>query len=279
MVDVIAQRQRWLPAGRKHHAPMLEGLDGDVTVRDAQSGQPVAIQAMLDDETIAMRRDLRKMIQAVRWDDAGEGGNQTRLNGMRYMSRVFGYTEAKPLRQRYGCSPSVLYRGEPHLARLLDALAQRFWAVFARRWPDVAERHRAIVEANVHSDWRVGGTPWTSGIINNTAALPYHRDSGNLDGTLSAMLSVRKHVKGGGLHLPEYDVTLAVPNGSLIIFDGNTVWHGVTPFVFQRKDAYRYTLVWYAKAGFREAGAAADEAERAAGLATASADNRAAAGR
>lgn len=268
-LELLATRHDWKPNDRKHQAPMVDGLDGDVTVRDAQSGQIVAIQAMLDGETSELRRRLRRMIQAVRWDDgAVSGTSQARLNGMRYMSRVFGFTEPKPLRKRYGCSASLLYRDHPELAGLLDALAQRFWDVFTERWPEAATQHEHIVRGLVHPDWLVGGVPWTSGIINNTAALPYHRDSGNLDGTLSAMLSLRNRVKGGGLHIPEYDVTLAVPNGSLIIFDGNTVWHGVTPFVFQRKDAYRYTLVWYAKAGFREAGAAADEAARAADEAT-----------
>ena len=82
------------------------------------------------------------------------------------------------------------------------------------------------------------------------------------------MLSVRRHLNGGHLFLPEYDVALAVPDSSLVMFSGQTIWHGVTPFFPTRHDAYRYTFVWYAKAGMRECGCREDEAHRAAIKAT-----------
>jgi hypothetical protein len=63
------------------------------------------------------------------------------------------------------------------------------------------------------------------------------------------MIAARRGVEGGLLHLADYDVYLAVPHGSISIFDGQSVLHGVTPFRRVSSDAYRYTIVVYAKAG------------------------------
>jgi hypothetical protein len=77
------------------------------------------------------------------------------------------------------------------------------------------------------------------------------------------MLVLRRGTEGGHLHLPEYDVTLAVPNNSVTIFNGQQEWHGVTPMQVQG-NGYRFSLVWYAKTGFTAIGSQADEARRAA---------------
>jgi hypothetical protein len=69
---------------------------------------------------------------------------------------------------------------------------------------------------------------------------------------------------GGNLHLPEYDLLLGVPNNSLILFDGQGTWHGVTPMVAEKKDAYRFTIVYYAKRKVCDCVAADLELQRAA---------------
>jgi hypothetical protein len=65
------------------------------------------------------------------------------------------------------------------------------------------------------------------------------------------MLAVRHGIGGGLLYLADYDVYLAVPHGSISIFDGQSVLHGVTPFTITSHDAWRYTLVAYAKTGMK----------------------------
>jgi hypothetical protein len=83
------------------------------------------------------------------------------------------------------------------------------------------------------------------------------------------MLAVRHGIEGGMLYLADYDVYLAVPHGSISIFDGQSVLHGVTPFSVSSHDAYRYTLVCYAKSGMKACSPnPEDEAERAAIRAT-----------
>jgi hypothetical protein len=83
------------------------------------------------------------------------------------------------------------------------------------------------------------------------------------------MIACRHGIDGGILYLADYDVYLAVPHGSISIFDGQSVLHGVTPFVVTSHDAWRYTLVAYAKSGMKSCSPdPADEVERAAIRAT-----------
>jgi hypothetical protein len=88
------------------------------------------------------------------------------------------------------------------------------------------------------------------------------------------MIACRHGIDGGMLYLADYDVYLAVPHGSISIFDGQSVLHGVTPFTVTSHDAWRYTLVCYAKSGMKSCAPTPElEAERAA-LRTTDADRR-----
>lgn len=259
------------PAGKMDHAPVVAGYDGDVRFVDPD-GNTVAVQIMeaLDNDR---RTELARVLRyAISWSDASKSyASQARLSGIRYPLRTFGFTEPKPLRRRYGCAASSFYEDHPATAALLDDVSGEWWKLLQEHVPAVAERQLEVMAA-IHPDWWLGGAPWTSGIINKTSALSYHRDAGNLKNTWSVMLTLRRHMNGGALYLPEWDFAFAVPDGSLIMFEGQTYWHGVTPFHPTRADAWRYTLVWYAKAGIRSCGCRADEAHRAAVRATAARD-------
>ena len=82
------------------------------------------------------------------------------------------------------------------------------------------------------------------------------------------MLALRSGVDGGCLNVPEYNVTLGIPDRSLTIFNGQQAWHAVTPFYYRNKDAYRFTLVWYVKDHIRQCVCLQDEPKRAALAAT-----------
>ena len=71
-------------------------------------------------------------------------------------------------------------------------------------------------------------------------------------------------MKGGFLHLPEYNVALACADKSLALFNGQAVWHGVTPMAIEdHQEAYRYSMVYYAKSACQACGSATEEAGRA----------------
>lgn len=220
-------------------------IDGSARLIDADTDETVALH--LTGREISNGPSLARAMRHVRWDGMTPGANEYRLSGICSMHRTFGTAPPVPLRRRYGCSRCRFDDEYPALTGMLADAARAAWVQFATQAPDEARKHTELTDI-VLPAWRFGGTPWTSGIINNTAVLPYHRDAGNIGGSWSAMLALRRGVSGGLLHLADYDVWLAVPDRSLTIFDGQSILHAVTPLSVDGSGAYRYTVVWYAKA-------------------------------
>jgi hypothetical protein len=216
-------------------------------VVDADSGEVVAVQIVNDTlKDISARLSL--LLRHLPWQaPINATGNESRASGIVITHHTFGFTPPVPIRRRFGCSKSALNASHPDVIDVLDEFSSYAMAEFEGQLPDEAARTVQAVEALVPEAWRMKGSPWTSGIINNTASLPYHKDSGNVVGSWSAMLGSRSDVSGGYLHLFDYDCYFAVPDGSLSLFDGQGVVHGVTPMRAESFDAYRYTTVCYAK--------------------------------
>lgn len=272
MREIIVHRKEWKPNDRRHQAPILDGLNEPVTLIDGDSGEKLAVQYLLGDRFMDERRRLARQLRlGTEWNDKKQlkpSNGSSRLNGMRYENRTFGTVAPAPLRQRYGCSHAAFNFEYPDAYKTLGIMTEVAWEILEAEMPNHAANHRLLVEEAINTDWWINDVPWTSGIINNTAALPYHRDRANIKGTLSSMLCLRSKVGGGHLDLPEYGVTLGIPDGSLTMFDGQDVWHGVTPLINEWVDAYRYTIVLYAKSGCKACGCAENEALRAARRAT-----------
>jgi hypothetical protein len=113
-------------------------------------------------------------------------------------------------------------------------------------------------------DWRLTDHAlWTSGVINKESPLPYHRDGNNFD-AWSVMPVVRRGVRGGHLHLPEYDMVVPCRDGYAVAFYGKRLVHGVTPMERTTPDAYRVSVVYYALRGLKDCHTFAAETARAA---------------
>jgi len=273
MLDVLSSRISWVPEYKNQKAPGLRDASADtMRVIDRNTGNPVAAQLNLRTIATEEKYRLRSHLEKLRdWDDKKQvkvSNGSARLSGIRYESRVFGVTPPAAMRLRYGCSYSTFNKQHPEIYAILTRIIQRAENLLAEYMPLAYEKHQALVETNVHPDWRIGSSHFTSGIINNTAALPYHKDSGNIKGTLNVMLCLRSGVGGGSLHLPEWDVNFAIPDWSITTFDGQMFWHGVTPFTRTKKESHRYTIVFYAKQAVTECVSFQDEHARAAYRAT-----------
>jgi len=268
--ELVLKRADWRPEYARQRAPdtlPIEPVNDDLIVRE-ETGRILLAQVRIDDgdDLQTLTRILRFRL---RWDDGNSSTkSQGRLSGIRYRSRVFGFTEPKPLRKRFAASAAKLHEESPEAGAIIVQRTACLHDLLTEVAPEEARLHDELVTGVVHPDWLLDGKPWTSGIINCTAALPYHTDSGNIKGSWSAMLALRRDVDGGWLHLPEYGLALGIPDRSVTLFDGARTWHGVTGFKMRRADAYRFTLVWYAKQGFAKVGAAADEVARGARHAT-----------
>lgn len=270
MQTVSAEYKEWKPENRNQRAKSeidAEHLEGETILTDSD-GSVVACVLELTGEA-GKRADLlgRTIQRGITWDVPTANGG-ARLSGIRYGNRTFGTTAPQPLRRRYGCRQSAFHAERPDVVGLLGEVFHGAWETFKESLPEAAEATDQKTTADIHDDWRFAGTPWTSGIINDNASLPYHKDSGNLIGSWSAMIVLRHKAEGGALHLPEYGVTLECFDKSLVFFDGQALWHGVTPIKLKNKEAFRRSIVMYSKNACKNCGPAHLEAARAAKEAT-----------
>ncbi len=241
------------PGLRRTYAPepTCDVATGEFDLVDRDSDRVVAFCRVLPREDV---REIRRGLLGMRWDGMTESANEFRLSGIKNAHRTFGFSEPVPLRRRYGCSRCRLTEEFPALDRALDEIVGPIHDLTLDIAPaTVGARHGEIREA-VDPGWRLGRTAWTAGILNYTAALPYHRDAGNFVGGWSTMLVLRRWMEGGLLHLVEYDLAIGCEDRALVGFDGQAIMHGVTPLAPDRRahtavDPYRFSVVWYSKRG------------------------------
>lgn len=216
-------------------------------------GEPVAAYLDLED---AGR--LRRAALAI---DHGSG--VPRNTTYRSRSRTFGYAPMRVVTRRESCSLTALSRDQAHIEAVLEDYADQFSAMLDAIDPHIIAKDSQIL-ADVLPEWRIGEAKlWTSGVVNDTAALPYHRDGFNFP-TWSAMPVLRRGVRGGLLHLPEFGVAFACADSTVTLFPGKRWVHGVTPLARLRAaDGYRISIVYYALRGMKDCRTAAEETARA----------------
>lgn len=219
-------------------------------VRDADTDEPVCLYAPLPDGVADLRRAVRGITQFNGVNRAG--------SGYRTKSATFGTAPRKPVFQREGCASTAVKRDFPAQHAVLEGYANLCQRMLYLALPEMVSASVAESSA-ILPDWRL--TPetfWTSGVINQTVAMPYHTDSSNYD-VWSAMPVVRRGTRGGHLHIPEYDVTLECRDGWCAWFPGYRLVHGVTPITLAATDGYRYSVVFYALRGMADCATTAQE--------------------
>lgn len=183
-------------------------------------------------------------------------------SGMSNVSRTFGMAPRKPTQWREGCAPTSMSRDHPEASAYLAYYAEL-----------LAEEMNAFVPKQVQADeqtiqqvlpeWRLTEQAlWTSGVINKSSQLAYHRDKFNFD-AWSAMVCLRRGTRGGYLHLPEYGMVLSCRDGYAAYWSGYRLLHGVTPIQTIQPDGYRFTVVYYALRGMKDCHTHAVEQEYA----------------
>lgn len=175
-------------------------------------------------------------------------GGVLRSKGIRNRAQVFGYLAGNPLLRRASCrscsGAADFPRQHAGLADFAQVLSDRLKTICPDQWSA-----NAAAVADVEPEWLLPGGLWTSGVLNATSALPYHRDRNNFD-AWSAMPVVRRGVTGGRLHFPELShdgQPLVAPcdDGDVLFFNGQEWMHGVTPMKRRMTDGYRFSAVYY----------------------------------
>src|SRR5690606_31250709 len=177
---------------------------------DADTGQPVFAYLPLGDVA-----DLRRAVL-----DMPINQETLRAKGTSNISRTFGYHPRRPQLRREGCGTTRLWHETPTQHQVVVGMAHRLQHMLETTFPaQHAADHATMATSGVLDEWRLGDTTWTSGVINKSSALPYHRDAFNFH-VWTAMPVLRRGMRGGYLHLPEYDVTIESRDGWAVFFPG-----------------------------------------------------------
>lgn len=215
-------------------------------------GEPVAAYLPL--------ADAGRLRRAALQIDCSSGVQ--RNSTYRSRSRTFGFSPKRVVTRRESCSLTALGRDQPDVERTLETYADQFSAMLNQIDPRIIDTDQAVL-ADVLPEWRMGEAKlWTSGVVNDTAALPYHRDGFNFS-TWSAMPVLRRGIRGGYLHLPEFGVAFACADSTVTLFPGKRWVHGVTPLTRAAPDGYRISIVYYALKGMKDCRTAAEETRHA----------------
>jgi len=211
---------------------------------DDETEEPLLAYFPMEEEVGLLRRSVLNIKYAT---------TKRQSTGISNVSRTFGMAPRKVVQMREACKPTALAKDQPEEHAVLIAFAEKFAEMYKEFAPDLYARDAGnLNEAGLDNEWRMTDDAlWTSGVVNKSSTLPYHRDGFNF-ATWSAMPVVRRDMKGGYLHFPEYDLTCACRDGWVLFFPGYKYVHGVTPMTPMAKDAYRYSIVYYALRGMKD---------------------------
>lgn len=190
--------------------------------------------------TEAEGRDIAARLRVLKYDKT------VRTKKLLTQSRTIGFQPRNTIRRDF-CTAAKMAWEEPETHALLCEYARRAVAEYQLYGPDLLDRHMATVDERVREEFRIPGTPFTSGIVNKNNPLFYHFDSGNDHDVWSCMFGFRGKTGGGRLALPEFGVKVEIADRSLLMFDGQKILHGVTPIIGQGRGAYRFTVVYYSR--------------------------------
>jgi len=212
---------------------------------DEETNEPFLIYMPLEKDLVSK---LRNAVRNVKYSKSGVTRQST---GLENNSRTFGMAPRKPFQTRESCRPTSLSYSQPEEHDVLVEVADALAAIIRELAPDVYNDDVAETQG-VDKEWRISDDSlWTSGVINKTVTLPYHTDGMNFD-MWSAMPVVRRGIRGGHLHMPEFDATVECRDGWNLFFPGYRFVHGVTPIVHVTEDAYRYSVVYYCLRGMKD---------------------------
>jgi len=181
---------------------------------------------------------LVKALQNIKYQ------KNTRVAGTKTLSKIFGWFPRIAIRNDY-CQSTAMAKDQPVEHALICEYAKTLNKVYKEHHPFRHRRHLATTLDKLKNGYYLEGTCFTSGIVNKNNPLNYHFDTGNFKGVWSAMIAYRKDCIGGHLICPQYDLQIKIRNNHLLLFDGQGIMHGVTPFKLATKKAYRYTIVYY----------------------------------
>lgn len=199
----------------------------------------------VDNVPVVLYKKLQTDTSALRWAvKTQKYATGKRSRGLESTSAIFGFSPRVAMRHDY-CTVTSMAQNYPKQHHVITDFAKELVGYYREYFPEQYEYHNALVEERVMQDWTIGGSPFTSGIVNRNNQLKYHFDAGNFKGVLSNMVVFKKDIEGGHLVIPELDLALEVGDNTLSIFNGQEILHGVSTIEYKNEAAYRYSIVYY----------------------------------
>jgi hypothetical protein len=197
-----------------------------------------------------------EMLREAKYQRAGRTG------GLYSHSRTFGFRPRIAMHHDF-CSACTFGLEFPELNDSLVQIGADLSETMRRYNPEQWEAQHGRVNSEVRSDWIMPGTGiFTSGIVNKSNALHYHRDTGNFAGSWNAMLVLLDGMHGGKLVLPSYRVALGFTGAEVVFMDAQRQAHGVEQMHPKTPDGIRFSVVYYALQQMRLCGTPAEELDR-----------------
>ena len=181
-----------------------------------------------------------------------KGGMKRMLEkGVTQYSTILGSVAPRPHMKRPYPNISSVHRQEK-----AQIFIKAMWGacleaeqIIKKLTPHIYKRQTELFE-DVKKEWRFGNM-YTSSISNFNIAAPFHRDTGNIKGTVNIILTKRNNSKGGCLNVPDYNVTFEQADNSMLVYPAWKNVHGVTPIIPIAENGYRNSLIFYPVKAFK----------------------------
>jgi hypothetical protein len=199
----------------------------------------------VNNEPVVFYKKLETDTSALRWAVKNQKySTGKRSRGLESTSNIFGYSPRIAMRHDY-CTVTAMAKNYPKQHYIITNFVSELVDYYKEYFPQQYEHHTETVKERVMSDWTIGASPFTSGIVNKNNQLKYHYDAGNFKGVLSNMVVFKSDIIGGHLVIPELDIALEVADNTLTIFNGQDILHGVSDIQYKNNSSYRYSVVYY----------------------------------
>lgn len=199
-----------------------------------ENGEPIIIYSRLP----AVPDEILWSLRTMKFQTS------TRTGGLVTTSRIFGFRPRNAIRNNF-CSLTSFALEQPKQHNFIMNYGRELAREYRHLFPEHFAKQMEILHGKVLPEWTIAGTPFTSGIVNQNNPLGYHFDAGNFENVKSCMVVARKDIAGGLLTMPAYDLKFDLPDGAMILFDGQSILHGVTEIRKLAALAYRYSIVYY----------------------------------
>ena len=172
--------------------------------------------------------------------------------GVSQLSTILGSTPPRPHMLRPYPSRSSVHsvKNAQNFIKSMLLLAKESEKLIQELLPKQYDKQLKLLQ-EIDSKWRFGNL-FTSSISNYNISAPFHKDNGNIQGSVNVIICKKKNSKGGDLHVPDYGATFGQQDNSILVYPAWKNVHAVTPITPIHEGGYRNSLIFYPLKAFKK---------------------------